>query len=74
MKIPKKHENKIVMIFMVSIMTIVLSFAITVKNNGFNSQFIGLWIKSWAFSFTVALPLVLLIMPIIKKTVAKFVE
>ena len=74
MKIPKKHEMKVVMIVMVFVMTTVLSFVSTVKNIGFTHLFVVNWLKSWAFSFIIAFPLVLLIMPIIRKTVSKFVE
>jgi hypothetical protein len=74
MKIHKKHEGKITLIVMVFCMTMVLTFVRTVKDVGMEPNFITEWVKSWGFSYVVALPTVMVIMPVIKRTISKFIE
>jgi len=74
MKIQKKHEMKVTLAIMVLIMTMVVSFASVILNFGLDNAFLIKWLKSWAFSYIIALPVVMIVMPFTKKLVSKFVE
>lgn len=53
---------------MVLLMTFIVTFVGTVKNLGFQTDFISHWLKAWGGSaFVVTLPIVMLIIPLIKK-------
>lgn len=73
MCIGKKHEQKVTLVIMVLIMTFVVTFVGTAKNLGFISDFIIQWLKAWGFAFIIALPTVMLIMPLIKKVTFKII-
>jgi len=73
MKINKKYEQIVTMTLMVLVMTFVVTFVNTARNNGFQADFILLWLKSWGFAYIVALPTVMIIMPLIKKLVSSMV-
>lgn len=73
MCIKKKHEQKLTLVVMVLIMTFVVTCVSTIRNVGFQSDFILQWFKSWGFAFIVALPTVMLIMPFIKKATSKVI-
>lgn len=66
MCIKEKYVQKVTMVLMVFIMTFVVTFVGTVKNFGFQTGFIIQWFKAWGFGFIVALPAVMLIMPLIR--------
>ena len=59
------------MFFMVLIMTFIVVFVTTAINYGFVNDFIARWMRGWGLSFIVAFPTVLIIMPTIRKTIAK---
>jgi hypothetical protein len=69
MKIRRKHEMKVVLILMVLVMTFVSVSA----NFGYHAGFVIRWMKSWALSYIVALPVVMIAMPSIKKSLAKHI-
>ena len=74
MKIAKKYEMYVTLTTMVLIMTCVVTFVSVGVNFGFNPGFITKWIKMWALGCSVAIPLVFVLMPIIKRNVAKIVR
>jgi hypothetical protein len=73
MKIKKKHEMKVSLALMVLVMTSVVTFVSASVNFGFHPDFMIRWFKSWGLAFIVALPVVMILMPMIKKIVSKFV-
>ena len=73
MCIKKKHEHKLTLVIMVLIMTFVITFVGPAKNLGFQSNFILQWLKDWGFAFIIALPTVMMIMPLIKKITSKMI-
>jgi len=58
---------------MVLVMTLVVTFVSVAINNELHAGFIIKWMKSWGLAFVIALPVVMFIMPIIKKTISKFI-
>lgn len=74
MKIKKSHEMKVVITFMVLILSFFVTLVATLINFGIDEFFFLRWMKSWAIAFVIALPIALIAMPNIKKFVAKYVE
>jgi len=74
MKLKKQHEHKLTMIIMVLVMTMILSMVNVLRNNGLHANFIAEWLKAWGFAYLVALPTVMVVLPLTKKVVSKFVE
>jgi ABC-type glycerol-3-phosphate transport system permease component len=72
--VSKKMGNVLTMFFVVMIMTFIVVFVSTLINYGFSSDFIARWMKGWGLSFAVAFPTVLIIMPGIRKFVAKITD
>lgn len=55
-------------------MSCLMSIVITIFNVGMISNFLVVWLKAWGFSFVVAYPSVLIVVPIVNKLVNKCVE
>lgn len=73
MKITRKNEMKITLAIMALFMTCLVSFVSVVVNYGFDTMFFVRWLKAWGIAFIVALPVVLVIVPAIKKVLSRFV-
>ena len=73
-KLPAKYMA-IVMPFLLSvIMSCVVSFIATLKAFGFSDVLIAHWIQAWGLSWLVAFPVVLLVLPLVRKLSAMIVE
>lgn len=55
-------------------MSATMSFALTAINLGFSADFVTSWLRSFAISFMVALPISALIVPRIQKFYAEITE
>ena len=73
MKISKKQEMKVTLVIMVFIMTLVVTLVGAGLNYGFQPDFIFKWIKARGLAFAVALPVVMAIMPGIRKVLSKYI-
>jgi len=69
-----KKQMLVFLSLMILIMTLVVSFIGTYMNFGFDNSFVSLWLKAWGIAFISALPVALLLAPVIKKFVAKNVK
>ena len=49
----------------------IISFTLISVNVGFNGRFAGIWLKSWAMAYMVAIPAILIIAPAIERLVAR---
>jgi len=47
-----------------------MSLVISIFNVGLVSNIIFIWLKAWAFAFTVAFPTILLVSPLVHKLVS----
>jgi hypothetical protein len=73
-KLPAKY-NAVVFPFVLStLMSFIISGVSTWRALGMVDGFFGKWMMAWGFSWLVAFPTVLLILPIVRKLVAQFVE
>lgn len=48
-------------------MTFIVSGISTVKAVGFADPFLGLWMEAWAISWVIAFPVLLLVLPMVRK-------
>jgi len=72
--ITQKAGNILSMFLMVLIMTCVVVFVSTAVNFGFSDDFVIRWIRGWGLACVVAFPVVLIIMPFIRKAVGKLIK
>ncbi|MCB1503501.1 MAG: DUF2798 domain-containing protein [Hyphomicrobiaceae bacterium] len=56
------------------LMTIVVSCISTINAIGFAPNWHGLWLKAWLLSWLVAFPTMVVVLPIARRMVARFVE
>jgi hypothetical protein len=74
MQINKRYEVPITLFLMVSIMTGVITFASITMHHGLSVGFITKWLQMWGMAFSMAYPLVLVIMAPIKRFVAQLIR
>lgn len=73
-KLPAKY-NAIAFPFVLSlVMSSIISFVATSRTVGFIDGLIGIWLHAWAFSWCIAFPTVLMVMPPVRRFVGLFVE
>ena len=71
MKIRRKYYGLLLGLFVSIIMSLVMSFALTLINAGWPPNFFMIWLKSFGISFAVALPVSLVVVPLIRKLLDK---
>lgn len=67
--IPRKYEFLLFAFLMSMFMTILMSFIVTLINVGYSELFFKQWIGAFAKSYIVAFPTVLVVVPLVRKTV-----
>ncbi|RYG61833.1 MAG: DUF2798 domain-containing protein [Alphaproteobacteria bacterium] len=73
-KLPAKY-NVVAVPFLLSIvMSGVISLIATVRALGLVDGLLGLWLHAWAFSWCIAFPTVLVVLPTVRRIVGVFVE
>lgn len=73
-KIPARHAV-IVMPFILSVfMTCLVSLISTLRSIGLADNLLQVWMGSWAMSWVVAFPALLLVLPLVKKITGLLVE
>ena len=66
-KIPARYAG-LVMPFLLSVfMTCVVSAISILRSTGFSSQFLHLWPGAWLLSWAVAFPVLLLVLPVVRR-------
>lgn len=71
MKIRRKYYGLLFGLFVSIIMSLIMSFALTLVNVGWQPHFFMIWLKSLGISFAVALPVSLVVVPVIRKLLDK---
>jgi Protein of unknown function (DUF2798) len=73
-KLPARY-NIIAMPFVLSVMmSFIISGVSTLRALGFVDGFVAKWMVTWGLSWLVAFPTVLVLLPLVRKIVAMFVE
>lgn len=55
-------------------MTAVVSAIATLKATGVRPDIVGLWLRAWAWSWLIAFPTLLLVLPFVRRVTAMLVE
>lgn len=72
--IDAKYARVVFSFFMALLMSGIMSLVITVFNIGFVADIISIWLKAWLFAFSVALPTILIISPLVHRLVSLVVK
>ncbi len=72
-KLPARYATVVMPFFLSFLMTCVVSLISTLRGAGFEAGFFPLWIGSWALSWVVAFPTLLLVLPLVRRATAAFV-
>lgn len=71
--IPKRYETVVFAFFMSMMMSFLMSGVVTFINLGLVDNFLILWLRAFSRAFVVAFPCVLIVVPFVRKIVAKLV-
>lgn len=73
-KLPAKWANIIVPFILSCLMSGIISFINMLRNLGWIDGFITLWLHNWMISWAFAFPIVLVLLPLVRKVTAKLVD
>ena len=73
-KLPARYAEIVLPLFLSLIMTCVVSLISTLRGVGLAEHFVRLWLGSWALSWLVAFPLLLVVLPLAKTVTGWLVE
>ena len=74
MKINRKYYSLLFGLFVSIIMSLIMSFVLTLINVGWQQHFFLIWLRAFGISFAVALPISLIIVPLIRKFLNRIVD
>jgi len=67
--IARKHHKLVFSFFMALLMSCIMSLVISIFNVGLVADIAVIWLKAWAFAFSVAFPTVFMVSPMVHKLV-----
>ncbi len=73
-KLPLQYTMIILPLFLSVIMTFVISGVSTLRGIGFAPNLIGTWMSAWGWSWLVAFPTLLVVLPFVRRLVGLVVE
>ncbi|MBD9560728.1 DUF2798 domain-containing protein [Ensifer sp. ENS03] len=73
-KLPHRYQAIVMPLVLSVLMSGIVSFVSTAIANGIHPDILTLWIKAWAFSWLVAFPSLLVVLPLVRRIVAATVE
>ena len=73
-KFHAKHLNWLMPLILSGIMSGAISYFNMLLNKGWSDQFISLWLHAWSMSWLMAFPLILVVLPLVRRTLMKFVD
>jgi hypothetical protein len=73
-KLPPRYNAIAMPLVLSGLMTIVVSGISTINAVGFAPGWTALWLKAWLLSWVVAFPVMVFMLPVARKLVARFVE
>lgn len=73
-KLPPKYNATVLPFVLSGLMTFVVSFVTSVINLGFIDIFLKKWLGAWALSWIIAFPTLVILLPMVRKFIANFVE
>lgn len=73
-KLPARHAAWMTPLLLTLFMTCIVSFISTYKGIGFGPRFVEVWLASWLWSWIVAFPAMLMVLPVAKRLTAAVVD
>lgn len=73
-KLPAKYATVVMPFFLSILMSCIVSGISAFNGVGASPQFIELWLGAWLISWIVAFPTLLMVLPLVRKLTAAFVE
>lgn len=73
-KLPARYAQIVMPFFLSLMMTCLVSLIATVRSVGLTVELVRLWPGSWLLSWLVAFPLMLLVMPLVRRLTMLLVE
>ncbi len=73
-KLPARFAPIVMPFFLSLLMTCVVSLIATVRSVGFTPDAAALWPGNWALSWLVAFPVMLLVLPVVKRLTSALVD
>ncbi|WP_111861483.1 DUF2798 domain-containing protein [Acinetobacter sp. CFCC 10889] len=73
-KLPAKYAAWILPLLLSGLMSGIISFINTVKNLGWIENLFSIFLSAWMMSWMFAYPIVLIVLPIVRKLTALFVD
>ncbi|MBS4046386.1 MAG: DUF2798 domain-containing protein [Alphaproteobacteria bacterium] len=73
-KLPARYNAIAVPLLLSLMMTCIVSGIATVNSIGLPDGFVGKWMQAWLYSWIVAFPIMLFVLPVVRRIVALFVE
>jgi Protein of unknown function (DUF2798) len=74
MKINPKYADLLFAFFMSVLMALLMSGVLTAIHLGFTQNFIGKWLHAFLLAWPITFPSIVLLAPIVRKTVAKVIH
>lgn len=73
-KLPKRYGGIVMPLLLSLLMTCVVSAISLVRSQGLNPEVLAMWPSAWMLSWLVAFPVLLLVMPAVRRIVGLIVE
>ena len=73
-KLPAKYAAVVIPFILSFMMSGLISMINIIHNIGFVEHFAAVWISAWFFSWCVAFPAVLILLPIVRRITARLVD
>ena len=73
-RLPGRYAGILLPFFLVTIMTVFVSGIATLRGVGLGPDFLGVWMQAWGLSWAAAFPIVVFVLPLVRKIVARLVE
>ncbi|MBS0236427.1 MAG: DUF2798 domain-containing protein [Proteobacteria bacterium] len=68
-RVKKRYHTFVLSLFMSSIMSCIMSFAITLFAIGLVEGFAFIWLKAWGQAFATAFPIVQIVFPLVRRII-----
>ncbi len=73
-KIPARYASLVMPLLLSIFMTCVVSAISILRSTGFSGEFMQLWPSAWLLSWIVAFPVLLLVLPVVRRLTATLTE
>ena len=73
-KLPAKFAGWVMPFFLSCLMSGIISFINMLRNLGWSDTFLSLWFSAWMMSWAIAYPVVLVMLPLVRKLTGLLVE